>query len=832
MLYYCISIEYPMIRWTPLYFLLLFICLSKDARAQMNVQGTITGHIIQKGTTTDVEGATIFLKKPKDTLFYRTAISNKTGVFAFTGLDTGRYILEISHLVFKKYISAPFAIDQYHAAIQLAVISLEVNDNHNLKEIVVQSEQKPLVEQQLDRQVVNVSALIANAGANALDILGNSPGISVSDEGGISLRGRAGVKIFVDDRPTHISGKDLTNYLKSFPAGTIDKIEIMPNPPAKYDASGTAGIINIRTKKIKTKGFNSNLTLSYGQGTYARTNNSLNFNYRNNKINIYGNAGYSVLNNYFDSYRDRKYDYPGGIDNYTLEQHYYEASGKKSTNYKIGIDFDIRPQTSIGIAYSGFYSPYKERGSYENVFSQVPGTPDSIMFVKSNLTDNARNNAVSLYLRNQFDNPDQELNIALDYLDFKDRTNQLSENDTYLSNNTFDNRYVLISNTPFRAKIYSARADYDSRIWGDIKLSAGGQITYSRRNSEGIYFNKWEEEIVPNENLNNRFEYKENINAFYLSLRRELNRFSIQAGLRVENTYGRASRYDFVAKRDSSFRLNYTDLFPTLFLSYKLDSINDQQLTFSAGRRITRPTYQDLNPSIFFYDRYTSITGNPVLQPEYSSNVELSYSYGDKLRLGIMYNQTRDNITQVYQQVDKAFVGGTVNIDNVRGIGINANSTLPVTKWWTINLYGELMNTYYKGTFFTEGYLDSDLTTIRMTGSSQFRLKKGWGMEVSGFYRSSMILGPAILQPVWQMHFAAQKKILQDKGMISLTVRDIFKSWNVKRTIDITHARVSFSNTFDTRLINLTFTYKFGKMGGNRVRKTGIQAEESRIGGK
>ncbi|UCJ04784.1 TonB-dependent receptor [Chitinophaga pendula] len=821
-----------MMRWTPLYFLLFFTWLSKDAHAQTNVQGTITGHIIQQGTTANIEGATIFLKKQKDTLFYRTTISDKTGNFSFVGLDSGEYGLEVSHLVFKKYSAPPITIDQYHRIVELPVIALEISDNRNLKEVVVQSEQKPLVEQQLDRQVVNVNTLIANAGANALDILGNSPGISVSEEGGISLRGRAGVKIFVDDRPAHISGKDLSNYLKSFPAGTIDKIEIMPNPPAKYDASGTAGIINIRTKKIKTKGFNSNLTLSYGQGSYARTNNSLNFNYRNNKVNIYGNASYSVLNNYFDSYRDRKYDYPGGIDNYTLAQHYYEASSKKSTNYKIGIDYDIRPQTSIGIAYSGFYSPYKERGSYKNVFSQVPGTPDSTMYVKSNLTDNARNNAVSLYLRNQFDNPEQELNLSLDYLDFKDKTNQLSENDTYLSNNTFDNRYVLISNTPFTAKIYSARTDYDSRIWGDIKMSAGAQITYSRRNSEGIYFNKRGEEIVPNESLNNRFEYKENINAFYLSLRRELNRVSIQAGLRVENTYGRASRYDFVNKRDSSFRLNYTDLFPTLFVSYKLDSIHDQQLTFSAGRRITRPTYQDLNPSIFFYDRYTSITGNPVLQPEYSSNVELAYSYGDKIRLGLVYNLTQDNITQVYEQVDKAFIGGTVNIDKVRGIGINANGTVPLYKWWTINLYGELMNTYYKGAFFKDGYLDRDLTTVRMTGSSQFRFNKGWGMELSGFYRSSMILGPAILQPVWQVHFATQKKILGDNGMISLTVRDIFKSWNVKRTIEITHANVSFSNTFDTRLVNLTFTYKFGKMGSSRVRKTGIQSEESRIGGK
>ena len=810
--------------------LLCCLLLAVTASGQSPAKGRITGTIEIKDNGKKMEGASILLKRVSDSL-YHTAISNENGRFSFDNLPDGQYVLIVTYLGARKYISEAPVVIRDGVSKDLPVITVMMNEDRMLKEVEIR-DKKVFAEQQIDKTVINVDALISARGGNVMDVLNNAPAVTINEEGGISLKGKSGVTVFIDGRQTFMTGKELAGYLKSLPADMIEKVEIMSNPPARYNADGNGGIINIRTRKIRAKGINGNISLNYGQGVYPRSNNAVSVNYRNDRLNVFGSAGYTLLNNFFDSDRRRLYSHSNAAPDYLLQQAYYEKSNKKTTNYKFGVDYDIDKRTSIGLVLNGFSSPYKERGRYVNTFGLQGSGPDSVMYVASRLKEQTRNNAFSVVLHHQQENGDREWNIGLDYLDYHTTSEQYSVNDTYVQDSTLSNRFALWTDNPFKAKIYSGKADIVLPVPGGIKMSAGVQVLYSRRNSSGNYEQELDNELYPLLQLNNRFRYDENINSLYVSFQKRVSRLALQAGLRMENTQAKARQYDIYQRPDSSFRMDYTNLFPTIYLSYDLDSTAGRTLVLSAGRRITRPNYQDLNPSVFFYDRYTSVTGNAVLRPGYATNLELAYNHGNAFSTGVSYTRTSSGITQVYRQENASFIASSMNIDRITGIGVNISTSLPITDWWMVNLYSELTSTRYQGQIFTDEYLDNSYTTFRLSGNSQLQFGKGWGGEISGLYRSGMIVGQAILKPVWQMHMAVQKKMLKDKATINLAVRDIFYSWNVRRDLYIRHAEVYFSNRFDTRLINVTFTYKIGKTWKARSYKSGIQSEESRLEGR
>src|ERR1700761_4003084 len=252
-----------------------------------------------------LDGATVYLKRSADSVLVKTALADAAGNYQFENIKKDNYRVYVSMIGFQQYKGEVF---QFDADKIFPAIVMSANGNV-LKEVTISS-QKPLIEHKIDRTVVNVDALISNTGTSALEVLEKSPGVIVGDDGAISLKGK-GVKIFIDDKPTYLSGTDLENYLRSLSSSTLDQVELMSNPPAKYDAAGGA-IINIRTKRSKVKGFNGGINLSYIQGKYARTNNSFNFNYRNNKLNVFGNLSYSTNHNFNNLDINRHFLNPDG----------------------------------------------------------------------------------------------------------------------------------------------------------------------------------------------------------------------------------------------------------------------------------------------------------------------------------------------------------------------------------------------------------------------------------------------------------------------------------------------------------------------------------------
>lgn len=701
-----------------------------------------------------------------------------------------------------------------------------------LKEVAVRAKKK-LAEQKLDRIVINISALLSNTGTNALEVLNNLPGVEVLDNT-ISLKGRQGVMVYIDDRPTYLSGKDLGNYLATLPSGTIDKIEIMSNPPARYNAAGTGGIINIKTKKQTGTGLNAGLTLDYGSGRKAKIGNSGNISYRTGRFSLFGALSYSDNGNFYKVNRTRTFyqagqmaAYESNQAGYTLDQHNFETNRKQSTNYKTGIDYEIDKQTSIGFLFTGFNSPYHEEGDYKIDFLPQPAILDSTLQTSSNLHKKTTNASINFNLKHRLAKEGQEVNINLDYLNFNDTSVQSSAGVTYRPGQAAKDTYLLASANPFNAKIYSAKGDLDYPMAGGIKITAGIQSTYSVRNSIGNYSQIIDGRDIGSGGLNNKFNYHEYINAAYLSLQKDYKRLSFQLGLRFEDTHTSFLQYNFSVKPDSSFKDQYSNLFPTAYLSYKLDSLSDQVLIFSAGRRITRPDYADLNPSVFIFDRYSSNQGNPIILPEFSNNLELSYTYKSRFTLGLNYTLSHHKIIQYYQLSGYALISTTINIDRSAIAGIYGNTSFNLTPWWSANIYASLSRARYTG---FNGISALRVTTFNLSGSQQFELKNGWTAAISGSYRTNTTYGQGIYLPIGRLNASLQKKILKDNGSLTLNFRDLLYSWNIRRTMSFDQASLDLSNQNDTRQVGLSFNYRFGTAKSAGSRKNGIQTEEKRAG--
>ncbi|MEI9912876.1 MAG: TonB-dependent receptor [Bacteroidota bacterium] len=339
----------------------VLILVANDLHAQTET-GTISGKIIDGAKP--LEAATVGLYTAKDSLLAKTTLSGTDGSFVFDRLKFGNYYIVASMSGFNKYKTGELLLNRDYASLVQDPFVLKQQEGR-LQNVTVTA-QKSMIERKVDRTVVNVDAMISAAGSTALDVLEKSLGVSVDQNGVISLKGRAGVTIFIDDKPTYLSGTDLENYLRSLPASTIDQIELMTNPPAKYDAAGGAGVINIRTKRTRVRGFNGSLNVAYTQGRYGKTNNSFNFNYRNNKWNSFGTFTYNTGNNFSDLDIDRHFKNADGSRKYDFLQHTYIRPVASALSAKLGADYYATAKTTFGMVLTGVTRTGKRNNDNES----------------------------------------------------------------------------------------------------------------------------------------------------------------------------------------------------------------------------------------------------------------------------------------------------------------------------------------------------------------------------------------------------------------------------------------------------------------------------------
>ena len=765
------------------------------------------------GTVADAKKAplemiTVAMYDAVDSVLIKTTFTETDGKFQFSQIKAGNYFIRLSAMGFASFKSAPFLVKDGEPVVQLAPYVLN-STSSQLKEVSITGK-KSFVEQKLDRVVVNVDALISNAGTTALDVLEKSPGVQVDQNGAISLKGRQGVMVYIDDKPSYLSGADLENYLKSLPSSSLDQIEIMTNPPAKFDAAGNGGVINIKTKKGTLKGFNGALNISFNQGHRGRSANSANLNIRNSKFNYFVNLSYNHNNSFSDLDINRTYkNADNSPKSYFNQNSFFDRKGDM-VNAKAGADYYQSDNTTWGIVLTGMERKSTQiNNNTSNLFNPAKQL-DSVIRARNEDKIHFKNAAVNLNYRHQFDKKGHGITADADYLTYQNQTDQRYYNYSYFPNGTLKSQDVLNGGLPSDIKIYSLKTDYSLPLKNDWKLDAGLKASYTKTDNIADYSTTVNEVTLPDYGKSNHFIYKENINAAYLNLNREMKKLSVQAGLRIENTVSDGNQLGNLMKSDSAFKKNYTGLFPTLYLMYKLDTLANNQIGLNYGRRIDRPYYQDLNPFLSPLDKFTYYVGNPFLKPSYTNSLELSHTYKSKYTTTLTYASSKDDVGETIEIVNGIYYSRPANIGRKIVKSLSFNGTFDPLGWMSINLYAELANIKTTSDFYT-GKLNSSGTYVYVGPNVRLTLGKGWDGELSGNYRSKLVDAQFVLQSIWQANTAVQKK-LSTKTTLKLSVNDLFYTKINKGTINnLAQTEANWINRGDSRNAVLSFSYRFGK---------------------
>lgn len=783
-------------------------------------------------------GITVSLLKSTDSSLVKAAITDKTGGYLFEAVKEGAYFVGITAVGFQKTMSGLIEVKE---GTEVSVPSFNLLPQaKGLGEVVVTAK-KPMFEQKPDKMVVNVEASPTNAGANALEILEKSPGVSVDRDGNISLKGKAGVQVFIDGKPAYLSGADLANYLRNMQGTQLDQIEIMTNPPAKYDAAGNSGIINIRTKKTKQMGYNIMATLGYSQGVYASNNQNVNFNYRKNNLNLFGTLSRNERNSFQELSIQRKFmeattkEVKSLFDQVSLMRQW-----NSSNNAKIGADYYLTKKTTIGATVNGFYNP----GNFTNNSNIDIADPNGVIDSKANgfskSTSRWKHFGSNLNFRHVFDSTGKELSADVDYLKYDVTSTQNLYNKYFDASGTPTNiPDNLLGNLPQMISIYTGKADYMQPLKKGARFEAGIKTSFVETDNNAVYDTLRNGNMILDSARSNHFIYTENINAAYVNFSKPFSKkFSAQFGLRLENTTARGnskglafnSTSEKFERFDSTFTLNYTQLFPTVFLQYTASESNSFILNY--GRRIRRPDYENLNPFVEFLDRYTFEQGNPNLRPQFSHNIELSHTFKGFLTTTLNYTKTNNIIQQVIEQneeTNESFVK-QANIADQRQYGV-AVSAFKQIKGFSGNVYVNVFNNELTG-IVNNTMVTIGATTAMFNGSVSYKFKKGLTTEVSGFYRTAGVEGVFRIGGFGMMNLGASMPVFKTKGTIRLNVRDVLWSQRIKGESKFGNIDANFQNYRDSRVATITFSYRLakGKLNNNTRRKaSGAADEQNRV---
>lgn len=816
--------------------ILCFLSIIVNAQ---NKTGKISG-VITDANAQAIESATASLQRAKDSALVKVAVSDNYGLFEFDNLAEGEYFVTVTAVGFTRSRSKSFKVSAT-SPYKLPSFQLQKSAAKTLGEVTVTGK-RPLIENKIDRMVVNVEAAPTNAGASALEVLEKSPGVTVSNEGEISLKGKQGVRIMIDGKPTYLSPADLANLLKNLPASALDQIEIMTNPPARYEASGNSGIINIKTKKSLSEGLNGSVTIGGTVGflkrrdtwySPVRGNSSLNLNYRKGKWNLFGNYNYNYREGKGNLDLTRRFfEKDGSLNSTSASMSNFSFRGINQT-LKMGFDYYANKKNVFGVVMNGFGFFGRPAPSSVQTISRADGSTEQVLESKNINKNNFFNYSANFNYKHTFDSTGRELTADFDYIGYNNHAKTTLITDIYDGYSSALGHLTLYGDIPGVINIYSAKADYVHPLKKNVRFDAGFKVSYVKNDNE-VKYERSDNGTLKPDDRSNHFIYKENINAGYISINKKWKKWSAQAGLRVENTIAKGRQ----VTNDSTFTRNYTSFFPTTYLNYEVNK--NHTFTLSYGRRIERPNYQDLNPFIWFLDSLQYRQGNPYLLPQYANNLELRHTLKGKYTTTINYTVTDDVISQLLKQnTEKRITFLTAdNVARFKNIGLAINAPFTVVKNWNVNLFVNVFNNRYEGVYFNSftgknDPIDISYTSALVNVSNTFSFKKGWSGEVSGFYRGKTIEQLTIADPMYFMNLGVQKTVIKGKGTLRLNVRDPFHWQQFKGRTLYSDIDVKIFNRWDNRNITATFSYRFGKtsIAQARKRNTGASEEQNRAGG-
>lgn len=787
--------------------------------------GRIEGKVLDSENA-PISFANVLLYNSADSSLVKAEYTDDNGSFQLLNITDGTYWINVTFVGLPEYNTESFRVNNGQALI-LPTISMAA-EGVELTEVVVKTT-RPIVEVHADKTVFNVDGSINATGSDAMELLRKAPGVVVDNNDNIIVSGKNGVQVYINGKPTYLSSSDLATYLKSVQSTEIDNIEIITNPSAKWDAEGNAGIINIKMKKDKRLGANGNVNLGYQRGDFNGYNGSLSGNFRNKKMNTFGRYGYNKGkgSNFFDLYREQV-----GL---SYDQKNPGINKNQSHSFRLGNDF-INDKNTLGVLITGYDSEHYGDQNSEMLIRNIGSPTVDSSLVASTLSDG--NNAnYNFNLNYRFDNAKGVIwNLDADYGMFRKESENFNPNYIYdglgRSENDILSKEEFLMDAPTDIDIYTFKLDHE-RPFLKGQLSAGAKYSLVSTDNDFQFYNVVEGNNILDEDRTNRFVYDENVNAVYANYSRKLGKIGFQAGLRVEQTISEGDLTAMKQVNDQNVKRDYVDFFPSGGLTYQLNEKNQFGLTYS--RRIDRPSYQDLNPFEGRLDKLTFEKGNPFLRPQYSHNVSLTHTFAYMLNTSLSYSRTTDLITRLTDIDERNENASFITYENIasqNNLSLNISYPFPVTKWWNAFVNLSSYYTHNEADFGDGKIVDLDVYAYNVYGQNTFTLPKGFVFEISGWYNSPSIWGGNFkTNSMGSMDMGLQKKILEDKATLKLTLSDVFKTneWESETVFGALY--MTAGGGWDSRRLRVNFSYRFGndQVKSARRRSTGLEDEKKRV---
>ena len=794
------------------------------ARAQNTNQAKVIG-VLNDAQSKPVDYASVSLLNAKDSTTVMGTLSTEAGEYHFDNIKNGTYIVKATVVGYENGSSQSFTISDSSKTILVPVLKMKTS-NRNLNTVVITAT-KPTIEHLADKTVINVAGSVLATGNTAMDILERAPGVTVDKDDNISLKGKQGVTVMINDKLTYLSASQLATLLRSTDGGTIQSIELITNPSAKYDAAGNSGIINIKLKKNKMSGTNGTVSVTGGLGTYVKSSEEFSINHKDGNLNVFGNfsRGDIPQARIIDINRVVvNVDTPGKSTYF--KQSSFMPSINHYNNYSFGADYDSSPKNTFGFAVNGYFNNYDQGNTNNTKIASTPnGAPDSTQQTLSQVNNSYKNYTIDLNDTYKIDTLGQELAFDVDYSKF---TNNSNANYNTFFSNPKDTTVHLRQITPSAIDIRVGKIDYTKNLTKSLKLEAGGKysdvktdnnLEASTQDIHGVYNN----DIA----LSNQFIYDEKISAGYLNLTKTYKNTSIEVGLRGENTQ---SKGDLTTTNIINER-KYFNLFPSAFLHHTFNDKNEVNLSYS--RRIDRPDYSDLNPFVYYLDQYTYSEGNPFLKPQYTNNFELDYTYNKSYNLSLSYSHTTDLMQQIILTNDTTKASYQTNLNLSSEDSYNASISIPVTvtKWWSIQFDATAFYLKFKSDTLSGGMLDRGKLAYVAKANQTFTFA-GFKAELFANYQSPLTYGLYNIYARYNVDAGISHSFDNKKLNIKFSVSDVFNTERNNLDINYQSDDLQIRQKQEIRIARLSLTYNFGNSSiKKREHKTAIDDESQRAGG-
>jgi hypothetical protein len=779
----------------------------------------IKGKVLTE-TLSPAENATIVLLKARDSSIVNSSVADKDGLFQFTGVQAGGYLLLVTKLGYKKLYRGPYHINGKQSITAPDITLIQIANQ--LKDVSIVAT-RPEIEFKPGKTTINVQSSITAAGNSAYDILAQSPGVRV-DNSTISVTGRQNALITINGRPSNLSGDDLVSLLKGMDGSTIDYIELISATSAKNDASG-AGIVNIVLKKGKNMGFNATVTANAGIGRYGKAGASINFNYREKKFNIFGNYNH-LYNNTFHNLMVNRLVNDNNIST-GFHVNYKTVQKINTDNFGIGADYLISPNQTIGFFVTGAFTG-SNIVKNNNLQISNQGLLDSTIVANSNLNRHLSNINYNLNYTLKLDNSGKTLSADFNYNPANRTSTEYIDNNFYNADGSVYRDMLSLQNlSPSEFKIWVWNVDFTDPLSKTAKLEAGIKYSNVNSNNDLIFGPKVNNVYQTDPSFTNHFLYTENVNAAYVNFQKKLNKLDLMAGLRAEQTMSTGNS----VTSNQVVNQNYTGLFPSLLLTYSYNDKTD--FSFFYNRRIDRPKYQNVNPFLSYVDLYDYDQGNPYLKPVYANIVEFTYSH-NKAFQATLYAHILSNADEFrfFKQNDSTKVNVNIqtNLGTVYNYGMKFDAPVSFANWWSATFSLDVAYQRYIA-YPVNGTLNKGTADINFFSTQRFVISKTITADLVGHVESPTFYGIAEYKTFGWINGGISKQLFNTRGSLRLGVTDIFNTRRDKYTINYQNINLTAIDKKETQVATLTFSYRFGKTTvRGTAHKTGNEEEQKRIG--